>query len=119
MDERGLYIRESLPPIDYYVAYVLATSIEGYTPREVERAARERKLYHDLSSENIQHVKVWLRSNQAKNVPIYVDDVNLAEQIYKVDLATLKGKSVCPHPPVVTKNYIIEIPPELVTKGEK
>ena len=79
VDERGLYIRESLPPVDCYVSYVLATTIEGYTPREVERVARARKLYHDLSAENIRNVKVWLRSNQENNVPASVDDVNLAE----------------------------------------
>ena len=60
VDERGLYVREILPPVDCYVSYVLATSIEGYTPREVERAARARKLYHNLSAENIRNVKVWI-----------------------------------------------------------
>ena len=119
VDERGLYVREMLPPVDCYVSYVHATSIEGYTPREVERAARARKLYHDLSAENIRNVKVWLRSNQAKNVPISVDDVNLAEKIYLADVATLKGKSVRPHPPVVTRNDMIELPPELMIEGRK
>ena len=101
------------------MSYVLATSIEGYTPREIERAARDRKLYHDLSAENIRNVKVWLRSNQCKNVPILVDDVNLAEKIYLADVATLKGKSVRPHPPVVTRNDMIELPPELMIEGRK
>ena len=34
-------------------------------------------------------------------------------------METLKGKSVRPRPPVVTTNDIIELPPELVTKGRK
>ena len=69
-----------------------ATTIEGYTPREVERASRARKLYHDLSAESISNIKVWLRSNQANNVPISIDDVNLAGKIFKTDVATCKGK---------------------------
>ena len=76
-------------------------------------------MYHDLSVENMRNVKLWLRSNQAKNLPVLVDDVNLAEKIYKADVATLKGKSVRPHPPIVTTNDIVELPPELITKGRK
>ena len=92
-DERGLYVREHLPPVDCRVSYVNATSVEGYTQCEVERASRAQKLYHDLSAENIRNIKVWLRSNQAKNVPVSVEDVNLAEKIFKTDVATCKGKA--------------------------
>ena len=42
VDERGIYVREALPPVDCHVSYFLATSVEGYTPREVEREARAR-----------------------------------------------------------------------------
>ena len=52
-DERGLYVREHQPPLECHVAYINATSIEGFTQREVERAGRARKLYHDLGAENI------------------------------------------------------------------
>ena len=60
VDERGLYFRKILLPVNCYVGYVMETSVEGYTPREVERADQARKLYHDLSAENIRNVKVWL-----------------------------------------------------------
>ena len=35
------------------------------------------------------------------------------------DVATLKGKSVKPHPPVVNRNNVIDLPPELKIKGMK
>ena len=82
-DSRGLYVREVLPPVDCHVSYVLTTSVEGYTDREVGRAARARKLYHDLSAENNRNVKVWLRSNQCKNVPVTVENIDLAEKFTK------------------------------------
>ena len=91
-NERGLYVRERLPLVDCHVCYVAATMVEGYTQCEVERAARARKLYHNLYVENVRNVKVWLRFNQCKNVPILVKDVNLAEKIYKTDVATCNGK---------------------------
>ena len=34
-------------------------------------------------------------------------------------MATLKGKSVFPHPPVVTTKDIVKLPTELITKGRK
>ena len=105
--------------VDCHVSYVAATTVEGYTQREVECAARARKLYHYLSAKNIQNVKVWLRYNQCKNVPILVEDVNLTEKIYKTEVAAWKGKSVRPHPPVVTTNEIVELPTELMTKGRQ
>ena len=69
-NKRGIYVREHLPPVNFHVSFVNATSIEGYTQCKIERSGRARKLYHDLSVENIRNVKVWLRNNQAKNVPV-------------------------------------------------
>ena len=89
-DERGLYVRKHLPPVNCHVLSVSATSIEGYTQCKIERVGRARKLNHDLSAEKIGNVKVWLRSNQAKNVPVSVEDVNLAEKVFKTDVATCK-----------------------------
>ena len=48
-----------------------------------------------------------------------MDDFNLAEKIYLANVATLKGKSVRPHPPVVTRRDMIELPPELMVEGKK
>ena len=105
--------------MNFHVCYVASMTVEGYTQREVEQAVRARKLYHDLSAENVRNVKVWLRSNQCKNVPISVDDVNLAENIYKTEVGSLKGNIMLPYLPVVTKNDVVELPPELMTKGRQ
>ena len=49
-DERGLYVRESTSPTDCCVYNYAGTHVEGFTPREVERAKRVRKSYHDLNA---------------------------------------------------------------------
>ena len=41
------------------------------------------------------------------------------EKIFQKDVATLKVKSVKPHPSVINKNEIIELPPELNVRGRK
>ena len=67
--------------------------IEGFTPRQVARAVRAKKLYHDLHAETADNLKAWIRSNIAKNVPVGVEDVNEMKRIFGKDRATLKGKS--------------------------
>ena len=68
-------------------------------------------MYHDLHAETVENLKVWLRSNVGKKVPIAMEDVDLMMKIYgRNDVATLKGKSVKPHPPVVNRNNVIELP---------
>ena len=49
-DERRLYVLVHLPPVNCHVSFVNATTVEGYTQREVERESRAWKLYHDLSA---------------------------------------------------------------------
>lgn len=65
------------------------------------------------------NIKVWLRSNQAKKVPVSVEYVNLTENIFESDVENCKGKSNRPSPPVVTTNDLIELPVELNTAGRK
>ena len=112
-DERGLYVKSSK------ICNVNATTVEGFTQREVDRAVRARKLYHNLGAENISNVKMWVRLDQPKNVPVTVKDLNLANKTFKADVATCKGKSTHPKPSWVSKSDIVELPPELRMEGRE
>lgn len=52
-----------------------------------------------------------------KNVPVSCADVDLMEKIFEKDVATLKGKTIRPHPPVVKWDDAIDLPSELKVKG--
>ena len=91
--------------------------VERFTLREVECAKRVRKLYHYLNALSMPSLKIWLRQNMAKNIPVSHKDMDLAKKIFKADVATLKGTSTKPHPPVVNENGIIELLSELEHKG--
>ena len=83
----GLYVRandkeEGFPPADCCDCCVAATEIEGWTQREIERAKKARKFYHDLNAENLQNMKTFVRSNIARNVPVTTEDLTLAEKIF-------------------------------------
>ena len=120
-DERGLYVRRHLPPIDCYVYQYQChvTSIGGFTQHNIERSSRARKLYHDLSAENVADVKILVCSNITKNVPVSVEDLNLVEEIYKADVENCKEKSTRPLPHVVMTGDIIVLPPKLESKKQE
>ena len=76
-------------------------------------------LYHDLNAPSIPSLKVWICQNMEKNIPISYNDVDLDKHIFKKDVVTFKGKSKTHHPPILTKNDVIEIPEELKNKGRR
>ena len=95
------------------------TSVEGFTRRQIERAQQARKFYHDLNAENVANVKSFIRSNQAKNVEVTTEDMNLAERIFGLDVPNTKGKWVNEKPRVVRNEDEIELPPELDLSGKE
>lgn len=118
-NERGLYIMERPASIKSRAMSHAGTTIEGYTAREVMRAKKARKLYHDLNAPSIPDLKVWIRANMGKNNEVTCDDINLAEKMFKADVPTYKGRGIKPRPPVVFATDIIELPPELKVRGRK
>ena len=94
--KKGLYVRNDDPVELSYV-----TSVKGFTDREVERATAARKFLHDLSAESVENTKFFIRSNQARNVPITTEDMQLAERVFGMDVPLCKGKWVTKKPPVV------------------
>ena len=92
-NERGLYVRSVETPVDCSV-YNLNTKLEGFTQREVHRARASHKFYHDLNAKFIPNMNAFIRSNQAKNVPIGTKAFALDEKIFGKEVPTCKGKWV-------------------------
>ena len=116
-NERGLYIMERPASMKSCAMIHAGTTIKGYTAREVMRAKKARKLYHDLNAPSISDLKVWIRANMGKNNEVTCDDVNLTEKMFKADVPTCKGKGTKPRSQVVSTTDIIELPPELKVGG--
>ena len=92
--------------------------VEGYNRREVERAARARRMYHSLTAPDIVDLKRFIRQNIMKNCPVTTEDVTLAERIFGRDVPTLKGKSVRSKS-VPIKDERIELPEELQLRNKE
>ena len=61
----------------------------------------------------------FICSNQAKNVEVSTEDMNLAERIFGLDVPNTKGKWVKEKPNIVSNEDIIKIPPELDLTGKE
>ena len=92
---------------------------EGFKWRQIERVQAARKFYHNLNAENVENVKFFIRSNQAKNVKISTKDMNLAKRVFGLDVPNVKGKWVKEKPKIVSNEDVIEIPPELDLAGKE
>ena len=57
-----------------------------------------------------------LRQNMLKNCPVTYEDINLATKVFGKDGSIVKGKDVKPKPPIVSKEDVLELPPELQVK---
>ena len=60
-NEEGLYTNETgrtFKSLDKNGAIVMMNMIKGFTPRQVARAIRAKKLYHDLHAETADNLKV-------------------------------------------------------------
>lgn len=54
-----------------------------------------------MGAQVLPQLKLFLRQNIMKNFPVTVKDMNLAEEIFGRDVATLKGKTTRKKPKVI------------------
>ena len=78
----------------------------GYTQRDLDRAKQAQEFYYTIGTPTIQALKAMLRTNQIQNCSVTSDDLTLAERIYGQSVSSLKGKSTCQKPKVVTTDNI-------------
>jgi hypothetical protein len=79
------------------------------TDCQVQRAKAARQLYHALGTPSINYFKAIRKTNAIKNLPITMEDINIAEKIISPDIGALKGKTTRQKPAPVVTDYI-EIP---------
>jgi Reverse transcriptase (RNA-dependent DNA polymerase) len=89
-----------------------------YTERQYQRAKHARQVYHALGTPSVKDFKMIIVSNQIKNLPVTIEDINIAEKIFGPDIGSLKGKTTRRKPiPVVSD--LIEVPRELYDNHKK
>jgi hypothetical protein len=85
----------------------------NYKTANTSLIKQARNIYHALVTPSLQDFKMIIKSNKIRNLPVTLDDINIAERIFGPDIGALKGKTTRQKPaPVVSDN--IDIPKKLV-----
>ena len=93
MHESGLHYYD--PRENEQLAFVntVSENKEGFTKRQIKGAETARTLYATLSYPSMKDFKWVIRSNQIKDCPVTVQDVDVALKIWGKNIAALKGKT--------------------------
>ena len=79
---------------------------------------KARSLYHELGARVLDYHKGFVKMGGVQNCPIRKEDINIAQNIFGPDMATLKGKSTCKKPKPVLEDRI-ELPKKILDKNRK
>jgi hypothetical protein len=77
-----------------------------FTQQQIEKARRARELYHGLGMPSTADFKAIICMNLITNNPITQEDIDIVEQIFELNIRSLKGKTTRKTPPLVVNNYI-------------
>ena len=87
---------------------------EGFTPRQVKQAREARRLYHTVGAPSVEKLRMVIKMNTIRNCPVTMENITMADKIFGLDIATLKGKSTRTKPELIVSDEI-EVPEEIYT----
>jgi hypothetical protein len=108
--------------LDYYdprkekhLAFIKTVSENkgGFTKRQIKGAELAQTLYKTLSYPSMKDFKWVIRSNQIKDFPVTVQDIDVGLKIWGKNIATLKGKTTRRETIPVARDYV-KVPLELM-----
>jgi hypothetical protein len=85
----------------------------GFTKRQIKCVEIARNLYKTLSYPSMKDFKWIIRSNQIKDFPVMIQDIDVATNIWGKNIATLKGKTTRSKMQLVARDYV-KVPKELL-----
>jgi hypothetical protein len=118
MHQSGLHHYDPRENGQFTFVSTVSENKEGLTKRQVKGAENARTLYVALNFPSMKDFKWVIRSNQIKDCPVTVQDVDVALKIWGKNIAALKGKTTRQKSNPVATEYV-KIPRELVTLTSK
>ena len=112
MHESGLHYFD---PRNEEFAFINTVSgnMEGLTKRQIKGAEAAWSLYAKLSYPSWKDYKWVIQSNQIKDCPVMVQDVDVALKIWGKNIAALKGKTTQSKPNPVARDFV-KVPVEML-----
>jgi hypothetical protein len=106
MHKSGLHYYD--PRNEHHMTFVNTVSENkiGFTKRQIKFAEIARNLYKTLSYPSMKDFKWVIRSNQIKDCPVTIQDIDVATKIWGKNIATLKGKKTRSKTHPVARDYV-------------
>jgi hypothetical protein len=113
MHKSGLHYYD--PRKEQHLTFVNTVSENktGFTKRQIKCAELARNLYKTLSYPSMKDCKWVIRSNQIKDCPMTIQDIDVATKMWGKNIAALKGKTTQSKTHPVTRDNV-KVPKELV-----
>jgi hypothetical protein len=113
MHKSGLHYYD--PRKEHHLTFVNTVSENktGFTKRQIKCAEIARNLYKTLSYPSMKDFKWVIQSNQIKDCPVMIQDIDVATKIWGRNIAALKGKTTRSKTHPVSSNYV-KVPKELL-----
>jgi hypothetical protein len=103
------------PMNEKHLAFIntVSENKEGFMKRQIKSAELARTLYMTLSYPSMKDFKWVIQSNQIKDFPLTVQDIDVARKIWGKNIAALKGKTTRSRSIPVARDYV-KVPMELM-----
>jgi hypothetical protein len=113
MHKSGIHYYD--PRKEHHVTFVNTVSENKtrFTKRQIKCAEIARNLYKTLSYPSMKDFKWVIRSNQIKDCPVMIQDIDVATNIWGKNIAALKGKTTRSHMHPMARDYV-KVPKELL-----
>jgi hypothetical protein len=96
------------PRKEHHMTFVNTVSENktGFTKRQIKCVEIARNLYKTLSYPSMKDFKWVIRSNQIKDCPVTIQDIDVATKIWGKNIAGLKGKTTRSKTHPVARDYV-------------
>jgi hypothetical protein len=98
---------------DFMFISTVTENKKEFTKWQIQRAEVARSLYRKVGFPSVKDYKYVIQTNQIKDCPVTVTDIDIAFKIWGKDITMLKGKTVKKKPLPVVKD-LIKVPKEFI-----
>jgi hypothetical protein len=113
MDKSGLYYND--PKKEHHMTFVniVSENKTGFTKRQIKCAEIARNLYKNLSYPSVTDFKWVIWSNQIKDCPVKIQDIDVTTKIWGKNISALKEKTTRSKTHPMAREYV-KVPKELL-----
>jgi hypothetical protein len=106
MHESSLHYYDTRKEQQFTFVDPVSKNKKGFTKRQIKGTDTARTLYKTLSYPFMKDFKWVIRSNQIKDFPVKVQDIDVALKIWGKNIAALKGKTTWSKSIPVDRDYV-------------